>query len=90
MEALAALLGGILARVLAYCAPVIVEILREAAKDTVENGAVRDDLRERLLERVRNSRCDDTTGRASTPARDDSKDEGMGGGSWREGDGGRG
>lgn len=46
-------LGQFLGAVLAECAPVLVEILREAQRDTVEDGARRDDLRERLLERVR-------------------------------------
>ena len=77
METFAAIFGVFCARILAYCAPVIVEILREASKDTSEDGARRDDLRERLLARLRdkNSLC--PTGRASETAGINTKREGV-------------
>ena len=57
MSGLAVALGRFLGALLAECAPVLVEILahaiREGLADSVEDGARRDDLRERLLRRVR-------------------------------------
>jgi hypothetical protein len=57
MTPLAAMLGRFFGAMLAECAPVLVEVIREAIQsafaDTVEDGARRDDLRKRLLERVR-------------------------------------
>ena len=64
---MAAWLGAFLGEVLAHLAPVIVEILREALKKTVEDGATRDDLRDRLLASVR-AHSARTSGGAGAPA----------------------
>ena len=42
-------LGRFLGAVLAECAPVIISIIKESTRDTIEDGATRDDLRNRLL-----------------------------------------
>ncbi len=70
---LAVILGRFLGAVLAECGPVLAEILshaiREGLSDTVEDGARRDDLRQRLLERVRTARLTDgnTTQKCDAP-----------------------
>ena len=57
MTPLAVAFGRFAGAVLAECAPVLVEIIAHAIQkaftNTVEDGARRDDLRERLLERLR-------------------------------------
>ncbi|MGH7143121.1 MAG: hypothetical protein ACREJ2_03185 [Planctomycetota bacterium] len=71
---LAEWLGQFIGSVLAECAPVLVEILshaiREGLGDTVEDGAVRDDLRQRLLSRLRQSNSG-TAGTTRPPAGND-------------------
>jgi hypothetical protein len=56
MTPLAAMLGRFFGAMLAECAPVLVEIIsqsiRSAFADTVEDGARRDDLRQRLLSKI--------------------------------------
>jgi hypothetical protein len=60
MTSLAASLGRFMGAVLVECAPVLVEIMvhaiREASQNTVEDGARRRDLRERLADRLRDAR----------------------------------
>jgi len=60
VSGLAVVLGRFLGAMLAECAPVLVEVLayaiREGLADSVEDGARRDDLRERLIKRVREAK----------------------------------
>lgn len=77
MEALAVLVGRFLGAVLAQCAPVIVGIIREILKDTVEDGARRDDLRERLLDKLHENSAS-PAGRAGETGGPD-EGEGVGG-----------
>lgn len=83
MEVFAAIAGRFLGLVLAQLAPVIVEIIREAAKDTVVEGVRRDDLRNRLLERVRNANDLRSPGGAGPVAGDNQESKGVGGGEGR-------
>jgi len=78
---LAAWVGRFVGAVLRECGPTIVDILaaaiRAAINDTVEDGATRDDLRTRLLERVRDSRGFNTPRRTdSAPRTSEGKDLG--------------
>lgn len=71
MTELAAIIGRFLGAVLAECAPVLVQILREARRDTAEDSMVPDDLVLRLRERLRRHQDDLRLGRdagADTPA----------------------
>jgi hypothetical protein len=88
MEALAVILGRFLGAVLAECGPVLAEILahaiREAKRDTVEDGACRPSLRERLLRRVRDARDRGPDGGAGAPG-GAGDGQGLGGGGGRPG-----
>jgi len=75
---LAAVLGRFVGAVLAECGPVIVEIIANAIKlsttNTVEDGAIRDGLRERLLSRLHPRPNDPSTVRGTgTPSGDPEK-----------------
>jgi hypothetical protein len=88
MTPLAAMLGRFFGAMLAECAPVLVEIITHAVQnafaDTVEDGARRDALRERLLERLRPpSRIDPARG-TGTPAGANQEGQGVGGGQGRD------
>lgn len=82
MGSLAVVLGRFVGAMLAECAPVLVGILseaiRNALKDTVEDGAVRDDLRNRLLARLRRSDSANPSGGAG-PAAGASEGKDLGG-----------
>lgn len=79
----AATIGRFIGAVLAECAPVLAEIIadaiRRATADTVEEGATRDALRERLLKRVRDANSLNKAGGASpVQGADAGKDLGSG------------
>jgi hypothetical protein len=77
---LAVILGRFFGAMLAECAPVITEIIahaiRQAFSDTVEDGARRDDLRERLLERL-HANGPGASGRAGAAPEADPKGQGL-------------
>ena len=86
MAPLAVVLGRFVGAVLAECAPVLVEIIahaiQKALANTVEDGARRDDLRERLLERLRAAHPDrvGTSGRTGAHPQDAEERPDLGGG----------
>jgi len=82
MEALAVWLGNFIGAILAQCAPVLVQILKEAIQSaftsTVETSNGPYDLRKRLLERLRSSDNYRRAGNSGTASRTDiSKDLGV-------------
>ena len=83
MTGLAVVLGRFLGAMLAECAPVLVEVMADAIRkglaDTVEDGARRGDLRERLLRRLRQSRDHGSPGGAGAATGDGQAREGLGG-----------
>ena len=88
MGNLAVIFGRFLGAALAECAPVLVEILSNAIRqgfaDQVEDGARRDDLRNRLLERVRQSNVARSSGGTGADSGDGQEREGLGGRPERE------
>jgi hypothetical protein len=80
---LAAMLGRFFGAMLAECAPVLVEIITHAVQnafaDTVEDGARRDALRERLLERLRSARSPGAAGGTGTTPADRQEGSDLGG-----------
>jgi hypothetical protein len=77
--ALAGALGRFVGAMLAECAPVIVGIIKEALHDTVEDGAARDDLRSRLLDRLRHSDSARAAGGTGEAPADDPERPSLGG-----------
>ena len=51
--ALAGIIGKFVAIILAELAPVLVEIFREMNKNTAEDGAQQESLRDRLLKKIK-------------------------------------